>query len=386
MKHLSILGSTGSIGRNTLEVVRMFPDRFQVKSLAAGSNVELLCAQIAEFRPELAVIKDDNAAILLSRMLPSDVPTQILAGPKGYQAAAALETVDTVVVAVVGSAGLMPVLSAISAGKDVALANKETLVMAGELVMARVAESGIRLLPIDSEHSAIFQCLNDQHTEHLEKIHLTASGGPFLNRSQETFKDIVPEDALKHPTWRMGSKITIDSATLMNKGLEVIEARWLFDLTADRIDVVIHPQSIIHSMVSFRDGTVLAQLGLPDMKGPIAYALSYPERLPLNLPLPHFPSIGALTFDAPDIKKFPCLGFAFDAIKTGHTLPAVLNAANEIAVAGFLGRRIGFHQIPTVIRKTMDQHQLVNYPSLSDILDADEWGRRYAQEVIVTLG
>jgi 1-deoxy-D-xylulose-5-phosphate reductoisomerase len=330
----------------------------------------------------MAVVLDESAARKLKAILPNDIPTRILSGPGGYQAAASWEGVDQVVVAVVGAAGLMPTLSAIDAGKDIALANKETLVMAGDIVMARVAKAGIQLLPIDSEHSAIFQCLNGHRRDELRKIHLTASGGPFLNRPEETFKDIRPADALNHPTWQMGQKISIDSATLMNKGLEVIEARWLFNLSADQIDVVVHPQSVVHSMVSFQDGAVLAQLGIPDMRAAISYALSYPERLSLNLPSPDFPAIGALTFEKPDFQKFPCLTLAFDAVATGRTLPAVLNAANEVAVGAFLNSKIPFTAIPSVIRKTMDQHTIVNDPSLSDILDADQWARRTAEGVI----
>ncbi|MFH0729201.1 MAG: 1-deoxy-D-xylulose-5-phosphate reductoisomerase [Pseudomonadota bacterium] len=386
MKHLTVIGSTGSIGCNTLKIAGMFPDRFSVKALAAGNNIELLSRQIQEFRPAMAVVMNDRAAGELKAVLPKGSSTQILTGPSGYEVAAALEGVDQVVVAVVGAAGLMPTLSAIAAGKDIALANKETLVMAGEIVMARVAEAGVRLLPIDSEHSAIFQCLNGHRYEDLNKIHLTASGGPFLNRPEETFKDIQPADALNHPTWRMGRKISIDSATLMNKGLEVIEARWLFNLPADRIDVVVHPQSVVHSMVSFKDGTVLAQLGLPDMRAAISYALSYPERLFLNLPAPDFPRIGALTFEAPNFQKFPCLTLAFDAINTGGTLPAVLNAANEVAVGAFLDSRIPFTGIPSVIRKTMDQHMVMKHPSLSDIVDADQWARLRAEAIVSAPG
>jgi 1-deoxy-D-xylulose-5-phosphate reductoisomerase len=386
MKHLSIIGSTGSIGCNTLKIVGMFPDRFCVEALAAGNNIELLSRQIQEFQPATAVVIDESTARELKEILPEGIRTQILTGPGGYQTAAALEGVDQVVVAVVGAAGLIPTLAAIAAGKDIALANKEALVMAGEIVMARVAEAGIQLLPIDSEHSAIFQCLNGHRYDDLEKIYLTASGGPFLNRPEQTFKDIRPADALNHPTWQMGRKISIDSATLMNKGLEVIEARWLFNLQADRIDVVVHPQSVVHSMVSFKDGTVLAQLGLPDMRAAISYALSYPERLSLNLPSPDFPSIGALTFEAPNFQKFPCLTLAFDAVNTGGTLPAVLNAANEVAVRAFLDSRISFTKIPSVIRKTMDQHTVVNQPSLSDILDTDQWARRQSEAIITVIG
>jgi 1-deoxy-D-xylulose-5-phosphate reductoisomerase len=380
IKYLSILGSTGSIGRNTLYVAAMFPDRFKIQALAAGKNVKLLSEQIQQFKPELAVVYDEDTAQRLRALLPANDSTSILAGVKGYEEAASLSGVNQVVIALVGAAGLLPTLAAIGAGKDIALANKETLVMAGEIVMARAAAAGIRLLPIDSEHSAIFQCLNGHRHQDIEKIHLTASGGPFLNRAD--LEHIRPEEALNHPTWHMGPKISIDSATLMNKGLEVIEASWLFNLPARRIEVVVHPQSVVHSMVSFQDGTVLAQLGLPDMKSAISYALTYPERLPLNLPLPDFPGIGALTFQQPDIIKFPCLRLAFEAVEAGGTCPAVLNAANEIAVEAFLGNKIEFARIPVIIEKTMDRHSVVNQPSLSEILEADQWARDYAGSLV----
>jgi 1-deoxy-D-xylulose-5-phosphate reductoisomerase len=382
MKHLSILGSTGSIGRNALHVVGMFPERFRVKALAGARNVALLAEQIDKFQPEMVVVVDETAAGELRRLLPSSASPRIGVGAEGYQEAASLDGVDLVVTAVVGAAGLLPTLAAIDAGKDIALANKETLVMAGQIVMDRVAARGVRLLPIDSEHSAIFQCLNGHRFEDLEKIHLTASGGPFLNRPEAELQDIGPAEALNHPTWSMGPKISIDSATLMNKGLEVIEARWLFDLPPERIDVVVHPQSVVHSMVSFRDGSVLAQMGLPDMKGAIAYALSYPERLPLNLSVPDFPGIGALTFQAPDFRKFPCLALAFEAIRAGGSMPAVLNAANEVAVAAFLSSSIPFPAIASVIGETLARHTVLAAPSLSDILEADRWARECARTQI----
>jgi len=280
-----------------------------------------------------------------------------------------------VVSAMVGAAGLLPTLAGIDAGKDIALANKETLVMAGEIVMTQAAQKGIRILPVDSEHSAIFQSFSGQRREDFHRIHLTASGGPFRNRPKADFADIRLEDALNHPTWQMGKKITIDSATLMNKGLEVIEAKFLFDVSQDCISVVIHPQSIVHSMVSYRDGSIIAQLGVPDMKGAIAYAISYPERLPLEQPLPDFSGIGALTFEEPDFDRFPCLKLAYQACEAGGTLPAVLNAANEIAVGVFLEKRISFVQIPEMIQETMSSHTVVNQPELSDILEADQWAR-----------
>jgi 1-deoxy-D-xylulose-5-phosphate reductoisomerase len=383
MKLLSILGSTGSIGRNTLKIVEKFPERFAVKALAGKDNIELLAKQIKRFCPEIAVVFDEKRALELKNILPveeSDV--EIMYGQDGYRAAATHDNVEMVVTAVVGAAGLLPTLAAIEAGKDIALANKETLVMAGEIVIQKAADKGVKILPIDSEHSAIFQCIEGQRREDLEKIHLTASGGPFLNKPANEFFEIKPEDALNHPTWKMGKKVSIDSATLMNKGLEVIEAMHLFGVSQDMIEVVIHPQSMIHSMVSYRDGSVIAQLGIPDMKGAIAYSISYPERLPLNQPIPDFAGMGALTFQKPDFEKFPCLDLAFKACDTGKTLPAVLNAANETAVQAFLDQRLSFAKIPKVIEKTMSRHSVAEHTSLDDILEADKWARKEAEGVI----
>lgn len=382
MKQLSILGSTGSIGTNVLKIVEMFPQRFEVKALAAKHNVELLANQIERFHPEIAAVFDRERAIELKGILPPYNGTQILFGIDGYKAAAAHDNVDQVVSAMVGAAGLIPTLTAIEAGKQVALANKETLVMAGEIVMQRAGEKGVEILPIDSEHSAIFQCIAGNRKADLDKILLTGSGGPFLTMPRESFTKVKPEDALEHPTWQMGKKITIDSATLMNKGLEVIEAKWLFDVSPDMIEVIIHPQSVVHSMVCYKDGTVMAQLGIPDMKGAIAYALSYPERLSLHQPLPDFPAIGSLTFRKPDLERFPCLALAFHACNTGGTLPAVLNAANEVAVDSFLNRKISFLKIPEIVGKTMDNHPVLTNPGLSDILQADKWAREWAAEQI----
>jgi 1-deoxy-D-xylulose-5-phosphate reductoisomerase len=285
----------------------------------------------------------------------------------------------------VGAAGLMPTLAAIEAGKTIALANKETLVMAGDLVMRQAAEKGVKILPIDSEHSAIFQCLQGERKEDVAKILLTASGGPFLKRPQEDFGGITPAAALKHPNWQMGQKITIDSATLMNKGLEVLEAKCLFGISRQMIEVIIHPQSVIHSMVAYRDGSVIAQLGIPDMKVAIAYALSYPQRLPLWQPLPKFDGSQTLTFEQPDLEKFPCLALAFRACEVGGTLPAVLNAANEVAVEAFLNQSIGFVDIPAVVEQTMDKHAVISNPELANILDADQWARKQAEGEIERL-
>ncbi len=375
---LSILGSTGSIGRNTLHIVEQFPERFKVRAIAARSNIAGLADQIRRFSPDIAVIFDASRAMALRERLPSGTQTEILSGPEGLEAAATLEEVHLVIGAMVGAAGLMPVLKAIAAGKDIALANKETLVMAGDLVMAQAAEKNVRILPIDSEHSAIFQCLQGNNPGAVQKLILTCSGGPFRHKPLNEFSHIRVADALAHPNWEMGKKITIDSATLMNKGLEVIEARHLFGVPRNRIDVVIHPQSVIHSMVAFQDGSVMAQLGIPDMKTAIAYALSYPERLPLHQQLPDFPRIGALTFDTPDIERFPCLRLACDACDVGGSLPAVMNAANEIAVQAFLDEKILFTDIPDIIRHTMDQHAVFHTDDLTQLLEADHWARHTA--------
>lgn len=382
MKNLSILGSTGSIGCNALKIVEMFPDRFSVKALAAKNNTTLLASQVERFSPEIVVVFDETRALELKSMLPSETGVEIIYGENGYRAAATLDSVEMVVSAVVGAAGLMPTLAAIEAGKNVALANKETLVMAGEIVVNRAALNSVKILPIDSEHSAIFQCIAGNRRQDLVEILLTASGGPFLNRPENEFVKIKPQDALNHPTWRMGKKVSVDSATLMNKGLEVMEAKCLFGVPHDMIKVLIHPQSVIHSMVSFKDGAVMAQMGIPDMKGAIAYALSYPERLALKQPSPDFTRIGALTFEKPDLEKFPCLDLAYRACEIGETLPAVLNAANEVAVRAFLKRRVPFVKIPEVIRETMERHNVVPDPALDDILEADRWAREQAQDLI----
>lgn len=375
MQHLSILGSTGSIGRNTLQIIDMFPNRFSVKALTGKNNIRLLAEQVQRFDPDLAVVFTENDALKLKGMLPGGVRTEIMFGKDGYKAAAVHDQVGTVVSAMVGAAGLLPTLDAIDAGKQIALANKETLVMAGDIVMDRAKKNNVSIRPVDSEHSAIYQCLAGNRSQDLKKIFLTASGGPFRSLAANQFSSITPEDALAHPTWEMGKKISIDSATLMNKGLEMIEAKHLFGVTHNMIDVVIHPQSIIHSMVGYKDGSVIAQLGTPDMKGAIAYALSCPERLPLDMPVPDFPAIGALTFDAPDTKLFPCLALAYRACEDGGTMPCVLNAANEVAVDAFLNKRISFMQIPEVIKYTMANHEGIAVPDLADILEADEWAR-----------
>ena len=382
MKHLCILGSTGSIGRNALKVVEMFPQQFGVKALAAKTNITLLAKQIEQFGPELAVVYDEEGAKQLKNKLAAGIKVDILCGEAGYLTAASASGVDVTLTAVVGAAGLMPTLAAIEAGKTIALANKETLVMAGEIVTKKAAQKGVQILPVDSEHSAIFQCLQGHRKTDLAKILLTASGGPFLNLPVSEFSNISKAQALNHPNWDMGPKITVDSATLMNKGLEVIEAKFLFDVSEDMIEVIIHPQSVIHSMVAYQDGSVIAQLGIPDMKGAIAYALSFPERLPLNQPFPDFSDGRGLTFQKPDLEKFPCLALAFKACKVGKTLPAVLNAANEIAVNAFLKEEIAFNDIARVVSWTMDAHTVVADPALSDIINADRQARMKAADLI----
>lgn len=382
MKRLSVLGSTGSIGCNTLKIVQKFPDRFQIVSLAAKTNVALLAQQIEQFKPNLAVMYDKKHAELLRQAIPKKQPVQILFGHEGYLKAASQNDADIVVIAFVGAAGLLPTLEAIEAGKHIALANKETLVMAGELVMKKALDSGINILPVDSEHSAVFQCLEGHRKTDLKKILLTASGGPFLNWPKSDFERITPEDALNHPTWQMGKKITIDSATLMNKGLEIIEAKWLFDVTPEQIQVIVHPQSIIHSLVSYCDGSIIAQLSKPDMTGAIAYALSYPERLDMDNSFLSLPGLGSLTFSEPDPDKFPCLALAMEACRTGGTLPAVMNAANEKAVGFFLENMISFIQIPKLIEKVMNQHQVIPSPGLDEILQSDQWARNTAEQVM----
>ena len=382
MRSLALLGSTGSIGCSTLKIVSRFADQFKIKTLAAKSNIDRLSEQISTFSPEAVAVFDRPTAENLQARLPAGCKVQILFGPEGYREVAAWPGVDVTVGAMVGAAGLEPVMTAIAAGKDIALANKETLVMAGELVMAAVARHGVRLLPIDSEHSAIFQCLHGQRRQDLDKIILTASGGPFLKTPAEDFARITPAQALRHPNWQMGAKITIDSATLMNKGLEVIEAKWLFDLNPDQIQVLVHPQSIIHSMVAFCDGAVLAQMGIADMQEAIAYALAFPDRIALRQPLPDLVQLGGLTFFHPDLKRFPCLQLAFDALNQGDSMSAVMNAANEVAVHAFLAHQLTFTSIAEVISATMAAHRPERAVDLGHILAIDSWARQKAQSLV----
>ncbi len=382
MKYISLLGSTGSIGVNVLAIVRQFPEQYKVVALAAGTNVQRLATQIIEFQPEVVSVCDEQRAGGLAGLLPSDCPTRIFFGEEGNRLVATHPSAQITVSAMVGAAGLLPTLAAIAAGKDIGLANKETLVMAGKIVMAAVHKNGVRLLPIDSEHSAIFQVLEAGQKKDLKKIILTASGGPFLGMKREKLQMVTREQALQHPNWNMGRKISIDSATLMNKGLEVIEAKWLFDVDVEDIQVVIHPQSIVHSLVEYQDGSILAQMGIPDMRIPIAYALSYPERFPLQLPSLNLTQCASLQFEEPDNDSFPALQLAFAAILKGGVHPAVLNAANEVAVEAFLAARIRFPQIVETVAKTMDIVNEGSDTSLSDILRADDEARKVALRLV----
>ncbi|WP_305047001.1 1-deoxy-D-xylulose-5-phosphate reductoisomerase [Geoalkalibacter sp.] len=381
MKNLVILGSTGSIGVNTLEIVAAHPDRYRVVALTAGNNIERLEEQIRAFRPEVVAVVSDAQASLLRARLDSPTP-EILCGVEGLMACASHPGAHMVVSAIVGAAGLIPTMAAIEAGHDIALANKETLVTAGPLVMARAAARGVRLVPVDSEHSAIFQSLEGHRRGDVRRMILTASGGPFRERSLAELNQVTPADALNHPNWSMGRKISIDSATMMNKGLEVIEARWLFDLPAERIDVHIHPQSIVHSMVEYIDGSVIAQLGLPDMRTPIAYALSYPERIALSIPPLDLCQIGRLTFERPDLQKFACLKLAYEALREGGTAPTVLNAANEVAVEAFLRGEISFLNISRVIAAVLEHPGDHRLEHVDDVLRADRRARGRARKVI----
>ncbi len=378
MKKLSILGSTGSIGVNTLDIVSGHSGEFKIVGLAAGTNVNLLKAQIERFNPEIVSVLKQDDAFKLKEALGSRTRIKVLWGLDGYNEIASAQRAQMVVSAMVGAAGLVPTWTAIEAGKNIALANKETLVMAGRLITERAAEKAVRILPVDSEHSAIFQCLEGHKRAYVRRIVLTASGGPFLRLPEEAFRQITVEDALKHPKWKMGKKITVDSASMMNKGLEVIEARWLFGFDFDRIRVIIHPQSIVHSMVEFVDGSLIAQLSTPDMCLPIQYALTYPGRAASDRVQTNFPKLGTLTFEEPDTERFPSVLLARKAGETCGTMPAVFNAANEVAVEAFVNRRINFPQITETVRRTMDAHQVVGQPTLEQILEADAWARREA--------
>jgi 1-deoxy-D-xylulose-5-phosphate reductoisomerase len=382
MKTLALLGSTGSIGKNVLNVVRAFPDRFCIAGLAAGKNIVELAAQVLEFQPERISVADEQSAAQLAELLPAEYRQKIVWGEEGNIQVATVPAAQMVITAVVGAAGLLPTLAAIKAGKDIGLANKETLVMAGRIVMQAVREHKVSLLPIDSEHSAIFQALEAGRRDDVAILILTASGGPFRTFSPEQLAHVTPAQALAHPNWSMGRKISIDSATMMNKGLEVIEARWLFDIPAEKIRVVVHPESIVHSLVEYIDGSVMAQLGIPDMRIPIAYALSYPERLNLGLSRLSLSACGSLNFEKPDYERFPALGLAFAALQEGGVKPAVLNAANEVAVAAFLEEKIGFTDIARVVEAVLAQFVAGNDLDLEEILAADRKARELTRKKI----
>jgi 1-deoxy-D-xylulose-5-phosphate reductoisomerase len=380
-KRLAILGSTGSIGTQTLEIVSRYPDMFTVTVLTAGSNADLLMKQAKLFRPETVVIGSEASYKKLRDGL-AGLGIEVLAGQEAFEAVAASAKVDTVVAAVVGFAGLRPTAAAVAAGKEVALANKETLVVAGEMITSTAARTGCRLLPVDSEHSAIMQCINGEPHESIEKIILTASGGPFRNTPADKLAKVTPGEALRHPNWSMGNKITIDSATLMNKGLEIIEARWLFGVPAEKIEVLIHPQSIIHSLVQFTDGSLKAQLGVPDMRLPIIYALTYPDRVTTDLPRPSLAELGSLTFEKPDILRFRNLTLAREALKAGGNMPCALNAANEVAVEAFLKDKLGFTEIAGTVEYVLEKTLYNNEASLGVYEETDSRSRGLAAEYI----
>jgi 1-deoxy-D-xylulose-5-phosphate reductoisomerase len=381
MKSLSVLGSTGSIGTQTLDVVRQFPNEFNVEALASNCNLELMEKQVLEFKPSNVCLFDEEKADTFRQLALPDV--EVLSGMQGLKACCALEKVDTVVIALVGAVGLEPTMTAIQNGKNIALANKETLVAGGDLVMSAVKKWNITLIPIDSEHSAIFQCLNGEDRRTVERIIITASGGAFRDWNREELANATPEHALKHPNWSMGGKITIDSATLMNKALEVIEAHHLYSMPFERIQAVIHPQSIIHSLVEFADSSIIAQVGLPDMRLPIQYALSYPRRLPNpNLKRLNVANCQDLTFREIDEELYPCFTIGVNAGKTGGTAPAVMNAANEVAMTAFLDKKIKFLQISQIVDSVVKAHSVERNPSLRDVLNADAWARNNAQKLI----
>jgi 1-deoxy-D-xylulose-5-phosphate reductoisomerase len=377
MKNLSILGSTGSIGINTLKVARHLKDKFRIVALAAKSNVDLLEQQAREFHPELICVYDEKMAMELKRKLPE---VEVVAGLEGLQAVATHGKAEMVISAMTGTKGLAPTVAAIQAGKNVGLANKESLVSGGELIMSLIKKNGVHLLPIDSEHSALFQCLNGEDPKKIDRMILTASGGPFRTWSSEQLAQISVEQALAHPTWNMGPKVTIDCSTLMNKGLEAIEAHWLFSVPMEQIEVVIHPQSLIHSMIEFTDGSIMAQMGEPSMLVPIQYAMTYPERDQGMLPRFDFTRIHEFQFYPPDFKKFPCLGLAFEAIRQGGSLPCYMNAANEVLVNRFLNKEIGWQDISNKLEKLMNAHPLSKVDTLEDVLTIDEIAREEAKK------
>lgn len=381
MKHIVILGSTGSIGTNTLDIVAKFPDRFKVVGLTAGTKDDVLEEQLRRFKPAAVALADEQAATRL-RARCQDTSVRIYSGVEGLRQVAQWPEADLVISAIVGGAGLVPTLAAIRADKPVALANKEPMVMAGQLMQEEARRHGVKIFPVDSEHSAIFQSMEGHRREDIRRLILTASGGPLWELSREQMARVKPEQALRHPNWKMGAKITIDSATLMNKGLEVVEARWLFDVPASQIEVLVHRESIVHSLVEYRDGSVIAQLGTPDMRTPISYAMQYPERLPLDQPSLDLAHIGKLTFQEPDHDRFPCLRLGYEALRIGGTMPAALNAANEVAVAAYLQGGIGFLEIAEVIEGTMAAHTPRPITALEDALETDRWAREKADSLV----
>ncbi len=380
MKNIVVLGSTGSIGKNTLEVARNLKDKFRVIGLSANSRWELLSEQIKEFKPRYVALNNNHVAEKVKERFP-DNQLKILTGNNCLEEIVSNDEVDVVVSAVVGAVGLPAAIATIQRGKILALANKESLVMAGHIVMPLAKKN--QILPVDSEHSAIFQSLQSGKRSEIKRVIITASGGPFYDYPEEKLSDVTPAQALKHPTWQMGQKITIDSATLMNKALEIIEAKWLFNLTAEQIDVVIHPQSIIHSLVEFCDGSVIAQMGMPDMKVPIQYALTYPERMHLGVKPLDLPGIGSLTFKKPDMEKFPALRLGYEAVREGGTVGATLNAANEVAVQAFLDGKIKFTQIATHVEKVINNHHYIKNPCLEEVLAADTWARQEIKKCLM---
>ena len=384
MKTIIILGSTGSIGTNTLDIVQRFPNEFRVAGLTAGNNIDKLEEQIRAFAPRVVAVSQEAAAVTL-RQRCAGLPVEVLSGEAGIAQVASLPEAELVISAIVGAAGLVPTLTAIRSGKHIALANKEPMVMAGKLMQEEAHKHGVRIFPVDSEHSAIFQSLEGHRLEDVRRLILTASGGALWTMAKDELQHVTPERALKHPNWKMGSKITIDSATLMNKGLEVVEARWLFDIPETRIEVMVHRESIIHSLVEYEDRSMIAQLGLPDMRTPISYAMRYPERLPLDLPSLDLTEIGTLSFCKPDHDRFPCLNLGYESLRTGGTMPATMNAANEIAVDAFLNGGIRFTEIAEVIRQTMDAHAPKTVATLEDALEADRWAREKAESLVHAL-
>lgn len=384
MKTIVILGSTGSIGTNTLDIVSRFPDQFRVAGLTAGNNDDMLDDQIRRYKPRVVALANDAAAARLRRRC-SDVSVEILSGQDGLARVAALPEAELVVSAIVGGAGLVPTLAAIRSGKHIALANKEPMVMAGQLMQEEARRHKVKIFPVDSEHSAIFQSLEGHRIEDVRRLILTASGGALWTLTKEQLQEVTPEQALQHPNWKMGAKITIDSATLMNKGLEVIEARWLFDIPESRIDVLVHRESIIHSLVEYEDRSMIAQLGLPDMRTPISYAMRYPERLVLDLPSLDLTEVGKLSFCKPDHDRFPCLRLGYESLRIGGTMPAAMNAANEIAVEAFLNGGIKFPAIADIIRQTMDAHQRREVDTIETALEADRWAREKAESLAGSL-